>query len=319
MTREARMGAAGPERVLGAAGVFLGKFLISVAALWMLVFALHLARSWSLASVEKARPVPTQAAAPSEIAEPDAKDVFWPHFPASVPPKSQELLVDGVNVVTESWITAAAPSEVLDYYKRQMMARGWEDVTEASFSATPDLPDIGEGRVARQDSSYQETYETIIESNLILRRGEWTMRVLTEDGESALRSTKVSIFAASTPSLFNFAEEMKSAFSGKAALGGANQAIDVTENVGRNRYHTTVVSNPMDPHRAFQEALRLAGSQGWQAVMIVPREGPRFQGGDVAWLMRGKDYAVLVVKALRQGEASSVMFTEVSAADVGAR
>ena len=122
--------------------------------------------------------------------------------------------------------------------------------------------------------------------------------------------TTVKFFAAATPSIKDLFAGMEPAF--EKHPGQPNQPLDAVQQSGGQTYHTTIVTKNKAPAQAFQEALENLGAQGWKPVIYLPKQSTR--PGNFAWLVRGKEYAALSVKALPQGRTSSVTLTEVTPA-----
>jgi len=49
-----------------------------------------------------------------------------------------------VRFVSETFLSTASAGEILDYYRDQMAARGWEDTTERTFELEPERQALGE-------------------------------------------------------------------------------------------------------------------------------------------------------------------------------
>jgi hypothetical protein len=97
---------------------------------------------------------------------------FWPEFPRSDAGTFQSAVINGIQIMTEEWQCSNPPNDVLAYYRDQMTARGWQDVTEKTYNLQPELR---EGELAQgqpQDQTYINDYKKNMESKLALRAGQ---------------------------------------------------------------------------------------------------------------------------------------------------
>jgi hypothetical protein len=286
----------------------VGRIMVSCLVVSLFCLSLHITQVWSLFTGRTHHSLVTQPAIGSQKVIERTKDVFWPRFPAHTAPKLQDMVINGVELIAENWETTASSPEVLGYYRQQMLARGWGDVTEETLNLQSGIRDQGEGENRLQDPRFLELYRGLMDSTLVMNRGSWTLRVTTEPGKNHLAQTKVTISAASTPSLLGYSEALKSALSGGRNAGRTDKAVDVVEHIGKEHYHTTIVARSETPAQAFQEALVNLGTRGWRPVMFLPKQ--ERGSGFFAWLVTGKQYAALSVSLSAQG--SSVTMTEVT-------
>jgi hypothetical protein len=227
----------------------------------------------------------------------------WPAFPRNGPRKLNAALVNGVQVVTDEWDCNATPAEVLAYYREQMAARGWHDVTEETYGLQPELR---EGGYELQDESYVKNYRTVMDANLVLNRGEWSIHVSTQPGSSFGHLTTVKIYAATAPSITQFFEGVGLALM--PSDEGRAKTLDAVQQGAGGRYHTTIATRKEPQAQAFQAALAELQAKGWRPLVVLPRQQarPTFS----VWLAKGEQYGMLVVNRIPAG--SSVAFTEVT-------
>ncbi len=230
---------------------------------------------------------------------------FWPEFPRNSAGKLQSAVINGVQILTEEWEAGASTSDILSYYREQMIARGWRDVTEEAYGLQPESHEAAN---TSQDERYVANYRKVMDANLVVTRGDWSMHLAAEPGKNDSRKTAVKIYAAATPSITGFFTEMKTALVASPRQPG--QPLDAVQQSGSERYHTTIATKSETSTQAFQEALANLGAQGWHPVLFLPRQ--QTPNGYFAWLLRGKQYAALSVKSTPQGKSSSVTFTEVT-------
>jgi len=230
---------------------------------------------------------------------------FWPEFPRSGEQNVQGAVINGVQILTETWETTASASVVLSYYRDQMIARGWRDVTEETYGLRPESREAANNT---QDERYVSNYRKVMDANLVVTGAGWSMHVAAESDKNNHQKNVVKIFAAATTSMKDYIDGMASAFAKNS--GQPNRSLDAVQQSGKDRYHTTIVAKDEPPMQAFQEALANLDAQGWHPVMFLPKQQTRT--GVFAWLLRGKQYAALSVSALPQDGGSSVTFTEVT-------
>jgi hypothetical protein len=245
-----------------------------------------------------------------------AADLPWPHFPGNTAPSEYGMTLNGVRIITESWGTGAAAQDVLAYYRDQMAARGWADVTEETFDLKPEAHDLGAGGEGLEDPQYLENYRRIMDSSLVLSRGNWTLQITVQPAGTVPGQNEVKLLAAETPSIRDFSMELAEAFDKPDESGASGKPLDIVDQRGGERYHTSMTSVGEAPARAFQDALAGLGARGWQRVVLL--NGLQARSGYFTWLVKGGDYASLSVRSLPDGESSSVSVTEVTA-DAGKR
>jgi hypothetical protein len=226
-------------------------------------------------------------------------DIFWPQFLGSDHSSVHRAIINGVQIISQAWDTTTSGRDVIDFYRRQMIARGWQDLTEETLQFRPEL---------RPEERYLSIYQATMDSDLILNRGGWSMQVTTFPSKQEIGQTTVSVCVASTPSLKDFLAQLVSSSAENTTQGG--QPLDVVQESGTDIYHITIAVKDEPLVQAFQSALADFGAKGWRPVMALPEE--RTPSGYFAWLVKGKQYATLSVAALPQGGGSSVTFTEVT-------
>ena len=228
---------------------------------------------------------------------------FWPEFPHSVPGYFQTLVINGIQVMTEQWDCGSSPDDVLSYYREQMTARGWRDATEQAYKLQPEL----RGTTGDlQSKSYIDVYRQIMNSTVVLNRGDWTMRVSAEPSNNGFHQITVKIFAAATPSLDTLSQQLM-ATMGKDQAG---QPLDVVQDSAGEHYHTVITTTGAATDAAMQQKLSELSALGWKEAIFLPKK--MVPNGGFVWLIRGKQYGALSVSALQQGRGSSITFTEVT-------
>jgi hypothetical protein len=288
---------------------YAGRLLVTLFAVGLLLLVLHLvlnAEKFLLDSQKGLKNLPAiyvGKPVASRLGDPSVHP-FWPEFPHSDAGDFQSAVINGVQTMTDQWQCNASSDEVLSYYRDQMAGRGWQDVTKETYSLQPELLGTTNGL---QNERYIANFRNIMDSKLMLKRGQWSLHISTEPAKGFGQIT-VKFYAASTPSTGNFFQQMASSVVGNK--GQAGRPLDVVQENGSEHYHTTIATKSESPAQAFQAALTDLGSQGWRLALFLPKQ--QTQSGHFAWLVRGNQYAVLSVTALPQGAGSSVTFMEVS-------
>jgi hypothetical protein len=291
---------------------YAGRLLVTLFATAMLLLALNLVNNAkkmlrdSVAGFEGMVPHQVGNPAGSSLGNLSVHPL-WPEFPHGVAGNLQSTVINGVQTMTEEWQCNASPEEVLSYYRDQMPARGWQDATEKTYGSDFQLSELGAIENLPQGQETLKKYRAAVDSNLMLKKGEWSLRISTEPANDP-RQITVKFCAAASPSMENFFMGMS---SGLVAKKGANgKPMDVVQENGSGRNHTTIATKNETPAQAFQEALAKYVAQGWRPVMMLPKE--RTPSGYFAWLVRGKQYAALSVNISPQAQSTSVTFTEVT-------
>ncbi|MDR3457098.1 MAG: hypothetical protein P4N60_06600 [Verrucomicrobiae bacterium] len=290
------------------------KCLLSCVIVWLLISLLDMMRLWN--SIHPAATAGNEAARLSAALKQEQAgaaitpaDVFWPQFFGSDGAAIHRMSLNGVQITSQEWTTTVPAADVIAYYRDQMAARGWRDVTEETYQFQPESRSPGMGRNGLQDERFLDTYNATMDSVLILRRGGWSMQLMTVHNQRQIAQTTVRIYAAATPSIKQFVDNLTLDFVRGVNRGSPGKALDVEEQSGRQHLHTTIVAKRQSPGEAFQEAVSQLKSQGWHLVLPLP--GQPSAPGFFVWLARGGQYGALSVKALPAGQSSSVMFAEV--------
>lgn len=290
------------------------KCALSCVVIWALIALLSLIGLWSNIhpAVRRASYEPPVSGVAKYNPRGDAQnnEIFWPQFFGSARTPIQQAIINGVQMASQAWETTAAAKDVIAYYREQMTARGWQDVTGETYKFQPELRNRGIGKNSLQDQRYLKEYSETLDSNLVLRRGNWSIHVMTARNEGKLAQTAVRIFAAATPSIEDFVASLTSDFASGSDTAQRGRPLEMEQESGGQRYHTTIASASGAPARAFQESLANLGAQGWKPVIFLPKQ--QTPSGNFAWLVRGSQYAILSVTAASQGAGSSVSFMEVS-------
>jgi hypothetical protein len=292
-----------------------GKILLSAVAVYGFVSTLQVMQLW-YAYNSAAR---SQAKSPS-LAQPDDNlqegagfdteiETFWPHFPGSAGSVAHRMTVNGVDTISENWQTAAAPTLVIDYYKQQMLARGWRETTEESFHLQPERRVAKQGRDGLQDPEFIAKYDAIMSSSLVLNRGNWSIQIMAVPGQQGIRATDIRIFAAATPNIKDFSLVLFPDLKDGADPARA-KTIDTVEENGGQRCHTVITTTAKEPFRYFQDALEEYQSKNWSFISVSPVEPGRPEY--FACVVKDKAYATLSVRPVPKGQGASVTVSEIT-------
>lgn len=231
---------------------------------------------------------------------------FWPEFPHNNDPGNfHSSIINGVQMMAEEWDCGAPSDEILDYYREQMTARGWQDTTKQTYGLQPEL------RTSANDvetPDYINNYQKIMNSTLMFNRDGWSLKISTAPAQRGFHQTTVSFYAIASPSVVDFFQQMASSVVGNQNKPG--KPLDVVQDNGTEHYHTTVMTRTQSADQTFQDELKDLETQGWKPVVSMPEK--QTPNGHFVWLVRGKQYAALSVTAAPQGQGSSATFTEVT-------
>jgi hypothetical protein len=299
---------------IGRWGNLVVKCALSCVVVWVLILSLNLMRVWYAI-----HPVPPRVGdvlpvsiganqKPERLAQ--NSQAYWPQYFGSEHSSVQQVSINGVQMTSQAWETTVPAKDVIAYYRQQMTARGWQDVTEETYKFQPERRNPGIGKNGLQDQQYLMEYSDKIESNLILRRGTWSLQVMTAPNDGKLAQTKVCIYTAATPSINDFVDNLQSDFAAGQDATRIGRPLEMEQDSGGQHTRFSIIAKHQAPEQAFKEALANLGAQGWRAVMFLPKE--KTPDGYFAWLVRGKQYAGLSVNASPQGKGSSVTLTEVT-------
>jgi hypothetical protein len=228
---------------------------------------------------------------------------FWPEFPHTDPGYFQTLVVNGIRVMTEEWDCENSPGEILSYYRDQMTARGWQDITEQAYNLQPNSQSTA---VNLQSEKYIAVYRQIMDSTLVFSHDGWSLRVSTAPSQKNIGKMTVKFFAAMTPYTGSSFPQTPFDLGNKQS----DKPLDILQDSATEHYHTTIATKNEPVDTAFQEKFAELSSQGWQTVISLPKKQTPF--GYFIWLVRGKQYAALSVAAMPQGQGTTVTFTEVT-------
>lgn len=282
-----------------------------VVGAFVAVLLFHKAVQDALTDLIAPPALPNKIQPPNALATPTgAVAVFWPRFPRNSAPNARRTTINGVEMLAEDWETTASAREVLSYYRSQMAARGWTDMTEETYGLRPEARAEGGNIEALQDPRFLELYHQVMDSTLVLQRGSWSMHVMTDSRGKTPGRIAVRIVAAATPSLRDFSVALSAALKGKLGEGQSRRAIDTVERRGDQRYRTVVDVKNQEPARAFESALAEMRAAGWRPISLSPTTPG--QAGHFAWLARGSSYATLSITPVTQGRGATITRTEVT-------
>jgi hypothetical protein len=239
-------------------------------------------------------------------------EALWPEFPRTGRSNLRQSVINGVEVLSEDWETAASADEILTYYRQQMTARGWRDSTEDTYGLQPQLREWQQNQQGVQNEKYLEAYRKVTSTSLALKRGNWSVHVLVDPSKELEGGSLVKIFGAATPSIRDFFTSMAAIGSSTAPGESTRRALDATQVSGGERYHTTMDLKPLEPQVAIDQALAQLREDGWNPLMSAPTKKSR--SGVCLWLTKGTQYAFVVADRSPTGQGSTVTMTEVSPA-----
>jgi hypothetical protein len=283
-----------PLRYQASASVFLRLFIsliVILGAVW-----LWRAATDATALLQQSRnspPPPPAAGLPTWASKnsPDVPAVNWPEYQGAKRIGYSTSVINGVEVVSEETLWRTSPAEALIFFKTQMEARGWVDLTTEEFGIQPELLNLGKN--SAEAESLGQVFDRLLGSELVLARGPWRIHLsVLPDGSSPATRTRASIFAAKTASLKEFSNTLiETAAKSSSKPGG--QIVDSFSGTARESFRTTMRSDARSPMQAFASSINDLREQGWQQVAKIPPAPGNHQ--HFAWLSRGREYAALAV------------------------
>jgi hypothetical protein len=264
----------------------------------------------SMSSSLRVPAAPTASADQGMKPEVGGSAAFWPQFPGADGSRLDRMTINGVETIGQEWQTSASPSDVIEYYREQMVARGWQDATEAATNLQPEQRGPGTGVFGVQNSKFVSDYIQITGTSLVLTRGNWSLQVDVVPSETGIRQSDVRMLAAATPDLETFLLSIgESAFDPEPLRPGTGTVDTVVERNGQ-RCHSILAVRNDDPGRVFADMVQSYRDRSWSCVQTFPANGER--DSYFALLTHGRSYAALSVRPLAEGSKAAIAVTEMS-------
>ena len=291
---------------------FCVKMALTMIAAYAFVVVLQLVRIASVRAASRPQldvPLPTLSLRQDRGGQDDEGGRFWPRFLGGHSSDIHEMQINGVRMITESWEARAASRDIISYYRAQMGARGWNDVTEETFHLAPEQELFQHGESDVENGRYAKRYADIVDSNLLLRRGSWSLYFTVEPGRTR-RRTRIRVCAVETPSLREFSEELMTRALGLSRAGGEARPVEAVERSAGGTYRTSISRDDRDPDVSFGANLEGLRDEGWQLVM-ESRPSDEDATDHFAVIRNGDTMGYLIVDAAPDGDGSSVTLTRV--------
>ncbi len=231
-----------------------------------LVFKVHRALLDTDAGLKSLPPLYVGRPAPATVGRRFAQVLSGRNFRTITAVPRNRPVLNGIQVITEEWDCGATPEDILTYYREQMTARGWQDTTKQTYGFQPEMHTSLDDY---ENQQFIDKYRNIMDSTVVLNRGDWTLRVSTEPSpKNGFHQTTVRFYAAQTASIMDVAEEATASVIPKGRL---NQApLDVIQKSNGDNYHTMISTKEEPPKEAFRDALADVAAQGWRPVLYKP-------------------------------------------------
>jgi hypothetical protein len=232
----------------------------------------------------------------------------WPRHPMAPEQRLHASVLQGVQMVSEEWSGVVAPREVLEYYRGHMVARGWLDQTEESLGLGVDtIASVKDAKIL-QDPTFLKKYDDVIQENLVLQRGNWSIHVHAKPEGKGSRRSAVRVVGVSVPDITRFAAETMMNLAPGRLGTGSDSVIEHEQEIGGSRHRTTLSVKPERAEKAFQTAIRDLENREWR--IMLRREEPT-QPTRVAWLVQGESYAALTATPMNDGKGTRLTFIEI--------
>jgi hypothetical protein len=289
------------------------KIILTGVAVWMFSLLLQMMMLGSVLNPlagDSRSPAKSAAPARKSPSLPAPDPTFWPHPPGCFGRGVHQLTINGVDTVGEDWQTALPAADVIAFYKEQMLARGWRDVTEQNYQLQPESRNDSWDKNGVQNPDFVKRYSDMVDSSLVLNHNQWSVQIKAVSGGKGIHPTSVQMFAAATPALREFCMSIGAgAFRGDG-VSPVKGAIDTVQESAGQVCHTTISIKQDEASEVFNRMLKEYHANNWRSMTL--RADANGSSGYFAWLSRGQSYAGLAVKALPHGKTSTVTITEVS-------
>lgn len=230
---------------------------------------------------------------------------FWPSFPGSRPSGVRDLVLNGIRMLAEDWDVRGGASAVLAYYREQMFARGWSDVTEEAFNLREGFDALGQD--AQADQEFLATYDDIMGANAAFQRGGWiTMLNLTPGPRRGTQHLQWSAFA--TPSVSEVFKTLSATSPTGRPASPDRLVLTATEDQAESRWHTRVFESALPAPECYAEKISALKADDWRPLFLSPSHasaGPWF-----AVFQKAGGYLYLVVNPAREGRGSTAVLSE---------
>ena len=253
---------------------------------------------------QAALPIKSSAAPPKSLS-------LWPQYPVHGSIATHDFIINGVPITIEEWESSSPPKNILDYYETQLMARGWRDGMKELRSQAEELAvqlQNGGDETAKFASLLLQGVQPDGNLSLELQRPGWSMSIVVEPSGKSINQSRVTIMAAPVSSLRDLSAAIAAA-SKPPSFGNDTKPLDIVRKSNGERYHTTISFKRQDSGQALKDSIAELHSEDWNLSLSPFRQG---RSDYFAWLVKGNQYATLSVKALPQGQGSSVTLSEVT-------
>ena len=232
---------------------------------------------------------------------------MWPRYPTVSTRNPVGGVLNGVRVVTEEWEGRGSSDAILDFYRGQMLSRGWEDQTERSLGLGPDLLASTTDPSLLQDPGFLSQYEDVVGRTMVLGRGDFSMIVQTGSIPGRPEMNRVRITGAATPDVVRFALGSFVPSGGPRKPQSAVPSLRYEGRIGSERHQATLSVTSEHPSRAFRNALNALQRDRWRTLSQTELSaGPEHR----TWLVRGKQHALLSATPDGSGRGTALAFAE---------
>lgn len=282
-------------------GAFTCGILVFAAVVAFFAHQAH--RAWANHD-SPSRPLPLSVAAPVPPANGlSSSEPIWPKYPRSGSQNVHDSLMNGVRVMTESWESSVRPADIREFFRTQMVSRGWLDVTEERLGLVSGAEAARKNPELLEHPRYLDAYRRALESQLIMVRAGWSFHLSANDGAPV---TRVEIVAAATPSMEALSKGVFDSLSSRR--GHSSAPIQFTENLGGSRYTTSLWIKGPDGARAFREVCDELQAHGWQWVHRIHGKA---SAREFAWFSKEASLAALSAVSMPGRNATALTVTQI--------
>lgn len=226
----------------------------------------------------------------------------WPAFPGAQSSRSVPAVLNNFRFTSDTFIAPAAPREVIDFYRRAMLARGWADVTEEYLGLNPKAIDCSGHAGHLQDEEYLKQYDSVRGSHLVLRRGTEIVQIRSMPVEGRTVGTRSNVLLTHTDrSDFNeLALDLSDRYQKAMASWSPRRVWQSGEVIGSDLYETGMFVSRQTPADASASLIQELARDGWNPVFSSTHT-PRAGAPGFVYLARGSDFALITVTGNQRG------------------
>jgi len=230
-----------------------------------------------------------------------------PLFPGAQEPEFGEMEFNARPFFRCDYDVSASPEEVLYFYRHQLNARGWRDITEDAVrqAAIMQQPEQ-QGVLDFQNETFLRFYDHMMKTQASFSRSGGHVHVVVKPGAFSW-STRVGITYIEYSSPGELSQELQRSLG----VGGYDQPnagpATFAQNLGGQRAETTILTSRLLPGDYRNDLVQQYRNEGWMEM-----EGPVPAGSEEAFvgsLVKDKQMVFMNITYDPQQEVSRAVIT----------